>query len=109
MSSRGVGYLGGGETNVVVYKSRRNDEIGSIKIFRSFNLCQVSAIYLEIRRFIILFRGTRWSSRLRHCATSRKAAGSIPDCVTGIFHQHNPSGRTTALGLTQPLKKRVPG
>ena len=21
----------------------------------------------------------------------------------GIFHQHNPSGRTMALGLTQPL------
>jgi len=57
MSSRGVGYLGGwgGEANVVVYTSRRNDEIGSIKIFRSFNLCQVSAIYLKIRHFIILF------------------------------------------------------
>jgi hypothetical protein len=23
---------------------------------------------------------------LRHCATKRKAAGSIPDCVIGIFH-----------------------
>jgi hypothetical protein len=23
---------------------------------------------------------------LRHCATSRKVAGSIPDGVTGIFH-----------------------
>jgi hypothetical protein len=40
---------------------------------------------------------------LRHCATSRKVAGSIPDCVIGIFHSHNPSGRTMALGLTQPL------
>jgi hypothetical protein len=28
---------------------------------------------------------------LRHCATSRKVAGSIPDGVIGIFH---PSGRT---------------
>ena len=27
--------------------------------------------------------GTRW---LRHCATSLKVAGSIPDGVTGIFH-----------------------
>jgi len=25
-------------------------------------------------------------SWLRHCATSRKVAGSIPDGVTGIFH-----------------------
>jgi hypothetical protein len=40
---------------------------------------------------------------LRHCATSRKVAGSIPDGVTGIFHWHNPSGRTMALGSTQPL------
>ena len=40
---------------------------------------------------------------LRHCATSRKVAGSIPDGVNGIFHWHNPSGRTMALGLTQPL------
>jgi hypothetical protein len=28
---------------------------------------------------------TRWRSWLRHCATSRKVAGSIPDGVTGIF------------------------
>ena len=38
--------------------------------------------------------GTRWRSWLRHCATSRKVAGSIPDGVIG---------RTMALGLTQPL------
>jgi hypothetical protein len=44
--------------------------------------------------------GTSW---FRHCATSRKVAGSIPDGVIGIFHWHNPSGRTMALGLTQPL------
>ena len=35
--------------------------------------------------------------------SSRKVAGSIPDGVIGIFHWHNPSGRTIALGLTQPL------
>jgi len=40
---------------------------------------------------------------LRHCATSRKAAGWIPDDVIGIFHWHNPSCRAMALGLTQPL------
>ena len=33
----------------------------------------------------------------------QKAAGSIPDGVVGIFHLHNSSGRTLALGLTQPL------
>ena len=29
---------------------------------------------------------TRWGSWLRHCATSRKVAGSIPEGVIGIFH-----------------------
>jgi hypothetical protein len=50
-----------------------------------------------------LFGGTRWRSWLRHCATSRRVANSIPDYVIGKFHWHNPSGRTMALGLTQPL------
>jgi hypothetical protein len=40
---------------------------------------------------------------LRYCATNRKVTGSIPDGVTGIFHRHNPSDRTMALGPTQPL------
>jgi hypothetical protein len=50
-----------------------------------------------------VFRGTRWCSWLKHSATSRKVAGSISDGVTGIFHWHNPSGRTMTLELTQPL------
>jgi hypothetical protein len=29
--------------------------------------------------------------------------GSFPDGVIGIFHLHNPFGRTIALGSTQPL------
>jgi hypothetical protein len=40
---------------------------------------------------------------LRHCATNRKIAGSIPDGVTGFFHWYNPSGHTVALRSTQPL------
>jgi hypothetical protein len=40
---------------------------------------------------------------LRYCATNRKVAGSIPDGVIGIFHWHDPSDRTMALGSTQPL------
>jgi len=47
--------------------------------------------------------GNQWRSWLKHCAKSRKVAGSIPNCVTGIFHWHKPSGRTMALGLSQPL------
>ena len=39
----------------------------------------------------------------RHCATSRKVAGSILNVVTGIFHWHNLSGHTMSQGLTRPL------
>ena len=49
---------------------------------------------------LLLFRGTRW---LRHCATIRKVASSIPDDATVIFQWHNPTGRTMALRSTQPL------
>jgi hypothetical protein len=38
-----------------------------------------------------------------NCTTNRQVAGSIPDGVTRTFHCHNPSGRTMALGSTQPL------
>ena len=50
------------------------------------------------------YHGSRcwWRSWLRHCATSRKVVGSIPDGVTGIFW-HNPSGCTMTRGLNQPL------
>ena len=51
----------------------------------------------------IMVGGTRWCSWLRHCATIWKVTGSIPDGVIGISQRHNPSGRTMALELTQPL------
>jgi hypothetical protein len=44
-----------------------------------------------------------WRSFLRDCATSRKVAGSFSKDVMGIFHWLIPSGRTVALGSTQPL------
>ena len=50
-----------------------------------------------------LSEGTAVAQWLRRCATNRKVAGSIPDGVIGIFHRHNPSDRTKALGSTQPL------
>jgi hypothetical protein len=56
-----------------------------------YNLqARFAAVYLSITHHV-------------HYATSRKVAGSIPDGVMGIFHRHNPSGRTMALGSTQPL------
>jgi hypothetical protein len=53
--------------------------------------------------FPVISLEPRWRSWLRHSPTSRKVAGSIPDGVIGIFHSHNPSGRTMDLGSTQPL------
>jgi hypothetical protein len=44
----------------------------------------------------------RFPSSLRHYATSRKFAGSIPDEVIRLFNRPNPSSRTMALGSTQP-------
>jgi hypothetical protein len=42
-------------------------------------------------------------SWLRHCATNWKVASSIPDDVIGIFHWHNPSDCTMALGSVRNL------
>jgi hypothetical protein len=65
-------------------------------------------LYVPHIYFNIIFTFTSQSqtwrrSCLKHCATSRKVAGSSPDGVTGVFHWLNPSGRTMVLGSTQPL------
>jgi len=39
----------------------------------------------------------------RHCPTSRKVAGSIPEGVIAIFHPLNSSGRSMALGSNKTL------
>jgi len=54
------------------------------------------------KRDRVLYKA-RWHSLLRHCATNQKVEGSTSDYVIGIFHSHNPSGRTVVLGLTQSL------
>jgi hypothetical protein len=46
---------------------------------------------------------TQWCRWLRHCFTSQKVAGLIPDVVIWIFHWRNPSGCTMALVSTQPV------
>jgi hypothetical protein len=49
--------------------------------------------------------GTAVAQRLRCCTTNRKVAGSIPDGVIGIFHWHNPSDRTMALGVDSAFNR----
>jgi len=46
--------------------------------------------------------GDRGGTVVKVLCPSRKVAGSIPAGVIGIFHWHNPSDRTMALGSTQP-------
>ena len=58
-------------------------------------------------KFIINCGVSRCRSLLRHCATNRKVAGSIPDGSIGVFRWLNPSGRTTTLGLSQPLTQII--
>ena len=53
---------------------------------RRRHLSAVCEHHTEFISFVADDRGTRWRSWLRHCATSRKVAGSIPDGVTGILH-----------------------
>jgi hypothetical protein len=52
--------------------------------------------------------GAAVAQLLRDCAASRQVAGSIPDGIIGIFHRHNPVGRTMAVGSTQPLTEMSP-
>ena len=81
-----------------VLKSIQNTECQTPLEFQVYN------IYLDYE-ITYTEKGMWWCSWLRNWATSQKVMGSIPDGVTGIFHWHNPSGHTKALGLTQPLTK----
>jgi hypothetical protein len=67
-------------------------------------------VYLDIQKFSIriivhypTYRLHAVAQWLRHSTSNRKVAGLIPDGFIGIFHWYNPSGRTIALGSTQPL------
>jgi hypothetical protein len=54
-------------------------------------------------RFYMYHLGAAVAQWLRCYATNRKVAGLILDGVIGIFHLHNHSDCTMALGSTQPL------
>ena len=70
--------------------------------FRNFNVKIVTFIFV-FYQLTVIKGGTRWCIWLRHCTTSLKVAGLILDGVTGIFHWHNLSSSTMALGSTQLL------
>ena len=64
----------------------------------------IYTVYYIKGHYILMY--TQWRSWLRHCATSRNVAGSIPDGVIDILtYWHIPSGRSVILSLTQPLNR----
>jgi hypothetical protein len=71
----------------------------------SYSACLRESVKISILLHLVYYltQGTTVAQWLRYCATNRKVAGSIPDDVIGIFHWHNPSDRTMAMGSTQPL------
>jgi len=53
---------------------------------RQYHPIQLLYISVEFIHVCCSVWGTRWRSWVRHCATSRKVARSIPDDVIEIFH-----------------------
>jgi hypothetical protein len=54
-------------------------------------------------------RVTMVAQWLRYCTTNQKVAGLIPYGVVEFFIDINPSDRTMALGLTQPVTEMSTG
>jgi hypothetical protein len=65
----------------------------------------VIATDANIKQAVTFWLQTLDTSFLKHCITSRKVTGLMPDGVIGIFHCLNPSGRIVARESTQPLPK----
>ena len=74
--TRGRGAAGAFELGRIVGRH----ETGRLSVLYTWMFLSVTTLYLVY--------GARcwWRSWLRHCATSRKVTGSVPDGVTGIFH-----------------------
>jgi len=63
----------------------------------------LSFLLIKYLLFLHAKGGKRWRSWLKHCATSRKVAGTVFNGVSGIIHWHNPSVSTETRGSTHPL------
>jgi branched-subunit amino acid transport protein len=73
-------------------------------IFQRYQYIDYMLVFSDVR---MINESTRYPSWLRHYATSRKVAGSIPDEVTEFFNWPNPSSGTMALGSTQPITEMI--
>jgi hypothetical protein len=57
----------------------------SLSVVRDHPLCRLYIFPYMVFVSVPIFQCTRWRSWLRHCFTSRKVAGLIPDGVIGVF------------------------
>jgi hypothetical protein len=71
--------------------------------FISTATCSFLALYVCYSYYVVTSSVTRWSSPLRHCATSWKVAGSIPLPVIGTFIDLILSVALWRWGSTRPL------
>jgi hypothetical protein len=53
---------------------------------------------------VVCFGSTWWRSWLRHCATRRKVACSIPDGIFGIFQWHYPMAQRVTASNTNDTR-----
>ena len=82
---------------------REPSHLATVVYLRTFHLILLLQKLQDFKYHSSWTTGTAVAQWLRCCATNCKVAGSIPGDVIGIFHWHNPSDRTMALGSTQPL------
>ena len=64
--------------------TRYRIELYHIELYRKTSEWQ-GIFFKHLLLFKSIWRGTRWRSWLRHCASNWKVAGSIPDDAIGIF------------------------
>jgi hypothetical protein len=76
----------------------------------SFITCVCRSVLSSIRLSYVRSHGTAMVAQLVESLRYKsKVTGSIVHGVNGIFHLHNPSGRTMILGSNQPLTEMSRG
>jgi hypothetical protein len=81
--------------------------MGCAHQIRRANFISIRTSKIKAGKFWILSAfsetGARGGAVVEALRYKPEGPGSIPDGVIGIFHWHNPSGRTMILGSTQPV------
>jgi hypothetical protein len=60
-------------------------------------------LWIYFKSFTRFFRGTWWRSWLRHCTTSRKVAGSIPDLTKSLPRTARLVGSSVLQSRSNPV------